>query len=924
MAVRVPSSTYRLQFHPEFNFGEAERIIPYLAALGIGDVYASPSLTARPGSQHGYDVADPSRVSGELGGEAAFRSLCRSLSGRGMGLLLDIVPNHMAASVVNPWWADLLENGRQSKYADYFDIDWEPSTGKGTLAHKILLPVLGQIYGLAIETGEISIVLGERGFAVKYFELELPVSLRSYRHILGRCLEDAGGESDESRRAIEEELDHHAAVGDGVEDARNAVRTAIRALYSRSESFRTCLDARLKEINGTKGDPSSFVELDAILEEQSYRLAYWRRAADEINYRRFFDIADLVGVRVEQEEVFEERHRLILRLVSEGLVTGLRIDHVDGLYDPEAYLRRLQNAAAPGWAGDPKALDFYVVVEKILAADEKLPAEFATHGTSGYDYLNVLNNVFVDPSGLRKLDGFYRSFTGIGAEFETIAYERKRQVLDELFWGDVRRLGDQLIAIARDDRYARDVHSRQISRALVELTAWLSVYRTYTRSEAVRTEDREFVERAYQRARREPFLSRRAIEFVRRVLLLEPPSYAEGQKREWLEFVMRWQQFTGRVMAKGVEDTSFYVYNRLISMNEVGSEPHVDIRRATGEFHDYNRETAERWPHQLNATSTHDTKRSEDVRARINVLSEIPDRWARAVDRWRRTNARKKAVVHGSPVPDANEELLLYQTLIGIWPLERSAEKHLPSRIENFVTKAVREAKVHSRWTRPDDEYERAYIAFAKLLVTRSRLGWFRDFERLQEYVAHFGALNALSQVVLKTMSPGVPDFYQGTEVWNFSLVDPDNRRDVDYARRLKMMQEIDRMRYPAKLLSTWRDGRIKLYVTRKLLRLRQEHESLFREGSYAPVRAIGLRARNLVAFARADGEKTLLVVVPRFATELVSPPRFPMGRRVWRDTRLSLPAGRFVNVFTGLAPNSSAIGDIFETLPFAVLLSQP
>ncbi|HUF19094.1 MAG TPA: malto-oligosyltrehalose synthase, partial [Thermoanaerobaculia bacterium] len=783
---RIPSSTYRIQFNAEFGFSDAVDITPYLSRLGIGDIYASPSLTARSGSTHGYDVADPSRVSRELGGARGFTELSNVLRSHDMGLLLDIVPNHMAASTDNPWWTDLLENGRSSRYARYFDIDWDPTTGKGTLSDKILLPVLGQVYGAVLESGEIRIELDEDGIAVRYYELKIPVSPRSWLRILGDELAGMARVSDTSRAIYDELNDLTAGHEDGdlaqgdFHTRRRRIWDKLWTLYTTRDAFRQRLDARLATLNGTPGNPGSFDELDSILEEQVYRLAYWRRAADEINYRRFFDITDLVGVRVEEEEVFRERHVLIMALIREGLVTGLRIDHIDGLLDPARYLERLQQSAVPGWKGDPARPGFYVVVEKILGQEEHLREDFATHGSSGYDYLAAVNLVFVDPAGLETLGRNYRRLTGVG-DFDELVYEKKKQVLDDLFWGDVRRLGDELISMARVDRHARDVRARQISKALVEITAFLRVYRTYTRDYTISAEDRHYIEEAVGRASQVPMLSPRAIEFVRSVLLLEMPAYAEDRREEWLGFLMRWQQFTGPVMAKGVEDTSFYIYNRLISMNEVGGEPSSDVSRAVDQFHEFNAERAERWPHALNGTSTHDTKRSEDVRARINVISELAGAWNSAVLRWMRMNEKKKRAVRGRPVPHPNEEILIYQTLAGAWPLDKRDVSGLPERLEQFLIKAAREAKLHTTWLRPDDEYEEALTGFARRLLRRSKDGFLDDFLRLQEKISYYGFLNSISQVALKATSPGVPDFYRGTEIWDLSLVDPDNRRPVDY-----------------------------------------------------------------------------------------------------------------------------------------------
>ncbi len=931
---RIPSSTYRIQFNAEFGFSDAVDITPYLSRLGIGDIYASPALTARPGSTHGYDVADPSRVSRELGGARGFAELSKSLRAHEMGLLLDIVPNHMAASTDNPWWMDLLENGRSSRYAHFFDIDWDPTTGKGALNDKILLPVLGQVYGAVLESGEIRIEADQDGIAVRYYELKIPVSPRSWPRILGDEL--AGmARADDTSRAIYDALNaltEFHQEGDLEEGdfhlRRGRIWEKLWMLYTTQEAFRKRLDQRIATINGTPGKPESFDELDSILEEQVYRLAYWRRAADEINYRRFFDITDLVGVRVEEEEVFRERHALIMSMIREGLVTGLRIDHIDGLFDPARYLERLQQSAAPGWKGDPSKPGFYVVVEKILGEGEHLRDDFATHGTSGYDYLAAVNLVFIDPRGLETIDRGYRRLTGVG-DFDQLIYEKKKLVLDDLFWGNVRRLGDELISMARVDRRARDVRARQISKALVEITAFLSVYRTYTRDFSVAPDDNRYIEEAVERARKIPMLSPRAIDFVRSVLLLELPAYAEDRRDEWLGFVMRWQQFTGPVMAKGVEDTSFYIYNRLISMNEVGGEPSFDVSHAVEHFHQFNIERAERWPHALNGTSTHDTKRSEDMRARINVISELAGTWQSAVSRWMRMNEKKKRMVHGRLIPDPNEEILIYQTLAGVWPLEKSEVRELPTRLEQFLIKASREAKLHTTWLRPDEAYEEALTGFARRLLRKSKDGFLDDFLRLQERIEHYGFINSIAQVTLKATSPGVPDFYRGSEIWDFSLVDPDNRRPVDYALRQSLLDSIENADL-REILNDWRDGRVKLFTTTRLLQLRRRLAKFFEAADYRPLTVRGPRKDNVIAFARRAGNQWQITATPRLVAQLSSSRSLPLGVKTWRSTTLALPQGapqQWRNIFTGEVIETRrsllALADVFREFPVAVLVSE-
>ncbi|HJQ36520.1 MAG TPA: malto-oligosyltrehalose synthase [Thermoanaerobaculia bacterium] len=805
---RAPIATYRLQFNAQFTFADARKIVPYLAALGITDIYASPILRARKGSTHGYDTVDANLLNPELGTEEEFAELCAELARHGMGLVLDIVPNHMAVSHENPWWTSLLENGPQSRYVNYFDIDWRDD--------KVLLPILGRPYGEALDAKEIRLGFDAEGFFFSYYDKRLPLSPQSYPLILRECVEavPAEGAGVELRDLAQDET--------VVTNSKFLKETLLR-IYEQSDEFRSALDGAMWQINEDAD------RLDALLSAQWYRLAYWRIASETINYRRFFDVTDLVGVRVENPEVFEARNRRILDLIAEGKVTGLRADHIDGLHDPAGYLTRLQHRL-----GEP----MYVVVEKILAPDETLPASWPVAGTTGYDFLDTVNRVFVDPDGLAQLPS---------SAFDDLVYERKKQVIDQLFSGEMRALGTVLGTLAATDRNARDFAPSELLAALVEITACMPVYRTYIRADEISDWDREILGRAIAEAQRRSSLEERVFKFVRRVLHLEVPSAAG--------FVMRWQQFTPRVMAKGVEDTAFYNYNRLVSLNEVGGEPGRISADPVAELHARNERIARDWPHTMNATSTHDTKRAEDVRARINVLSEIPDEWQRALKRWKCAS---------------NEQLLIYQTLIGAWPIDAD-------RLTAYVEKAAREAKTHTSWLSPNLEYESSLKEFAARLLDDEP--FMKSFLRFHRRIAFHGLLNSLAQVVLKIFSPGIPDFYQGTELWDFSLVDPDNRRPVDYPHRADALHRLPSY--------DWDDGSIKLFVTARSLAVRARHAA-------APYRAIDTGTSNAVAFLRGDD---LLVVVPRLTTQLVKPPKLPLGD-VWRDHALAV-SGRWRNVFT-------------------------
>ena len=903
---RVPSATYRIQFNASFTFENARAIAAYLADLGISDIYASPILKARKGSAHGYDVVDASALNPELGTDDDFNALHAELQQRRLGFLLDIVPNHMAASPENAWWISVLENGPHSRFLHYFDIDWSSVTAHGRTANRVLLPILGRPYGEAVEAQEIKLGFDRDGFFFQYYEHRLPLAPESYRLVLRECVDSLPTEG------VGVELRELVAGDDTVPNSK-FLKSTIWRIYEQDEQFRGALENAIETFNGVAGDEESFNALDALLDAQWYRLAYWRIASEKINYRRFFDVTDLVGVRVENPEVFEARNRRTLELIAEGKVTGLRIDHIDGLFDPIGHMKKLQLRLADAGA-DAHAKHFYVVVEKILAKDEELPADFPVSGTTGYDFLDTLNTVFLDDAGVAQLTSFYREFTGVTKSFDDLVYERKKQVIHELFSGEMRALGKQISKLSMHDRNGRDFAPTDLLAALTEITACMPVYRTYIREGEISDADRRYIGDAVAEARRraESSVDERIFTFIERVLLVDPPSYVATEREQWLAFVLRWQQFTGRVMAKGVEDTAFYNFNRLISMNEVGGEPGRDAPfDGLAELHRRNEAMARQWPHTLNATSTHDTKRSEDVRARINVLSELAGEWQEQVRRW--SEVTKKHRRDGVPAP--NEELLVYQSLIGMWPLDEEEQTTVADRLKQYLEKAAREAKTHTSWIAPNAEYEGALLAFAEVVVNDEE---FRAaFSEFQKRVAFYGFLNSIAQVVLKIASPGVPDFYQGTELWDFSLVDPDNRRPVDYDSRRAMLKKLASAKTLdlSTMLRRWRDARVKLYVTWKALELRARRAELFRDGSYAAIDA----GPNAVAFARGE---ELIVAVPRLVTKLVEPGTCPLGE-VWGDRVIAVPAGAtWRNVFTGetLSGDSLRLAEVFATFPVAML----
>jgi (1->4)-alpha-D-glucan 1-alpha-D-glucosylmutase len=902
---RVPSATYRVQMTPDFGFVEAARIVPYLNQLGMSDLYCSPILKARPGSTHGYDVVDPLQLNPELGTQEQFDELIATLHQHGMGLLLDIVPNHMAASSENPWWLDVLENGPSSRYADFFDIEWHPP-GPGELENRILLPILGSTYGETLENGEIQIEADDDGYLLRYYETVLPLSTVSYGPILRlrmREIERALGNASDERQAyaqILEQISHvpsrassDADVIEKREQARSSLHMTLRRLRQ-IPAVRRELDRSIETINGTVGDPASFDTLDRIIAGQAYRLAYWQLAREQINYRRFFDINDLISMHVEDPNVFTSMHRRIIEMVERGDVDGLRIDHVDGLWNTEGYLDRLQQALSSGAA--QSNLRHYVVVEKILSPGESLPDSWPVAGSTGYDFMNAVNGLLVDADGLGRLDTHYQQVSDLNASYSELVYRAKVRVLDESFGANIESLSVVLGRIADQDRHGRDLTFSSLRQTIIEVTAALPVYRTYIKSFDVGDEDRRWIETAVDAAVVRRSDLRHTMSFLRRVLTLQFPRYISPSDRpDWLHFVMRWQQLTGPAMAKGNEDTALYQYNRLLTLNEVGGHPD-SAGLTVQEFHAFNRRNSERWAHTLNATSTHDTKRSEDVRARIAVLSEIPAEWRERFGRWQELNAGKRPVRNGVPIPDPNVEWLIYQTMVGAWPDDPSGVDHFRQRLKDYLTKASREAKTHTSWIEVDTVYESALHAFVDAIFDANEssefLSDFVDFHRL---VRPAGAINSLTQTLLKLTAPGLPDVYQGTELWDDSLVDPDNRRAVDYELRRRALDRTslssdDRGPLIKTLTNNWQDGQIKLWLMQEVLRFRREHGALFESGEYVECDVVGLFSDHVISFARQHGAEWAVVVAPRLVHRFVHDRDALSLAGHWDDTFVRLP----------------------------------
>jgi (1->4)-alpha-D-glucan 1-alpha-D-glucosylmutase len=929
-AHHVPLATYRLQLHAGFTFADVEKLLPYLQRLGITDCYFSPILLATPESTHGYDVSDYRKVDPKLGGEAGLRQVAGGLRAREMGVLLDFVPNHMSVSgPFNLWWQDVLETGSRSPYARFFDIHWNQHHAR--TVSRILLPVLEDAYGLVLEQGKLKLVYANGRFVVRYGSLEFPLRPLSYPSLIEAVAGSAA--LDESQR---ETMTAFAGEFRGL-SAHDSVLTheeamarskQLRELQKRVAAF--CrerplvaeqVDRHLATINGREGEPASFAALDELLDVQHYRLAHWRTGAHETNYRRFFAIDTLVGLRMEIPEVFHETHLLLGMLIKDGLIQGLRIDHIDGLWDPLEYLERLQLLARES-DGKP----FFVVVEKILEHGEQLPPSWPVHGTTGYEFPAQMAGLFTDGANEARFTDIYREFTRDETDYDKLVYEKKRGVIEEMFANAIENLGAELAEMLRGDLRWRDLTRHGLTVAIREIIAALNVYRTYRRIDGKATSsDTEIVYRAYEHARRRnATLEQTPFELVRNLLVGDyPPASANEQSRaRFARWVLTFQQYTGAVMAKSVEDTAFYVYNRLIALNEVGGDP-AHFGSTTDEFHRVNGERLATAPHCLLATSTHDTKLSEDVRARLYPLSEIIDDWERWLSEWREINAPHKTRLDGRLAPDDNEEYRLYQTLLGVWPLTGEPPGEvLVKRLLEHWRKAESEAKRNTSWTHPNERWLDAGERFLKaILAPASGQPFLENFLPRAARIAHLGMVNSLAQTVLKITSPGVPDIYQGNESWDFSLVDPDNRRPVDYAR-LQELEAAISTRSPRELLRDWRDGGIKFWLVKTLLNHRRSQAALFAGGDYTPLEASGRFRAHVVAFSRSHATGRILVMVPRLTARLGCP---PVGL-IWDDTAINYRSEHpWTDVLTGrtFEPGGCLpVSDLLHELPVAVLRS--
>jgi (1->4)-alpha-D-glucan 1-alpha-D-glucosylmutase len=991
---RIPVSTYRLQFNSQFRFSDARKIIYYLHLIGITDIYSSPYFKARKGSIHGYDIVDPAVLNPEIGTDEEYNELIRELRKYGMGQILDIVPNHMCIeSKDNTWWMDVLENGQGSFFADFFDIDWEPE--KKELKGRILIPILGDQYGNVLERQELSLVFEEGMFYVFYFDNKFPVLPNTYIHILKHRF-------DSLQKHIPADNPHYKELvsiitvldnlpGYSEKDTgiirkkwpeKGIIKKRLSKLCYDNPVIKTFIAENVLIFNGTKGDPASFDLLDKLLDMQVYRLSYWRVAAEEINYRRFFDINSLASIRMENPIVFSKTHEKIFELIKGEKVTGLRVDHPDGLYNPSEYFQSLQQSCfvqkrlafmervkddipsnyeqSNNESAQLKQYDeillsegqykpFYIIAEKILSKGEKMPEEWPIFSTTGYVFLNALNGIFVETKNAKAFEDIYARFIKSKINLQDIVYEKKKLIMQVAMSSEINTLGRHLNTISEKNRHTRDFTLNNLTDALIDVIAFFPVYRTYINTYKVKERDRQYIELAVSKAKRKnPVISESVFDFICDVFLLRfPEEFVEEDKKTWLDFVMRFQQITGSVMAKGFEDTAFYVYNRLVSLNEVGGMPDR-FGTPLETFHGQNIERVKFWPDALIASTTHDSKRSEDVRARINVLSEIPEEWKRNLAHWSRLNKKRKVVVDGLLVPDRNEEYLIYQILIGAWPLgtiNESEYDFFKSRIKNYMRKAVREAKVNTSWINPNAIYEEAVMHFIDTLLDKNRKNNFLEvFVIFQKMVSDYGMLNSLSQVLLKITSPGIPDFYQGAEIWDFSLVDPDNRRPVNYGLRITMLEDLKKREKMIGQIKLSRDltvdkesGMVKLYIIYKSLNYRKANRQLFERGEYIPLEVYGERAGNVCAFARRSADKRIIVAVPRFLAKPVPQSGgIPLGEEVWKDSFIVIPfaeaGAKYRNIFTDeilTAKNHTEatalqLSEIFANSPVALLESLP
>ncbi len=924
----LPEATYRLQFNKDFNFESARKLLPYLQSLGITHIYASPVFKASKGSMHGYDVVDPTQLNPELGTPDDFDTLIEEAHEKGIFWLQDIVPNHMAFDFENRMLVDLLENGPDSRFYNFFDVEW-------SYVHfgdkpRMLAPFLGKYYQETLEGKEISLRYDADGFSINYYDNKFPVRLSSYAEILSLRFEKLQNKVGRNYPAVIRMLGllHIIKFLPTIEDMEERynqikfIKDLLWELYSEDEQVKMYINETMKIYNGRKDNPESFDLLDKLLSEQYFRLAFWKVANEEINYRRFFNISSLISLKIENEEVFNRTHSLIFKLVKEDKIDGLRVDHIDGLYDPEVYLNRVRDRI------DGK----YLVVEKILEQDEQLPESWPVEGTTGYDFLNFVNGIFCNTKNENKMNRIYIQFTRRASSFDDIVADKKRLIINTRMAGELERLSLLVEEIAKRDRYGADITLNGIKTALEEILVHFPIYRTYVNGTKISEAEREYINQTIGELKYNTPRLEYEINYIGSLLTMEHGSLSEELYEKSIDFIMKFQQLTGPLMAKGYEDTALYVYNRLISLNEVGANP-AEFGIPLNEFHKKIRSRGIKWRYSLNTTSTHDTKRGEDVRARMNVISEIPDEWNVRVRKWYNMNLRYKKEHNGRFFPDKNDEYFLYQTLIGTLPFEGKPDEVFLKRIKEYAIKVVREAKVHTAWVKPDEIYENAFLSFIDNILTESGSNVFLDdFLDFHRYSSFYGMFNSLSQTIIKLSAPGVPDFYQGAELWDFNLVDPDNRRPVDYSLRKDLLKTIKAKESESTdslfdyLFSSMHSGAVKLFTINKILKARRENRELFEAGRYSRLKAGGIHKNSIISFMRRFEDEALIIAVPRFLTGIVEPEKLPLGKKIWGNTCLKIPFA-FKNVKNLLTDESISwedepeIGLLMDKFP-AVILS--
>lgn len=911
MPPAIPLATYRLQLTADFDFDKAAAVVPYLKALGITHLYASPVMKARKGSTHGYDTVDHSQFNPELGGEAGFARLNEALEAHDVGLIIDFVPNHVGVHFAdNPWWLDVLEWGQASPHAASFDIDWDQLAFRARGG--VLLPILGSSYGEALERGDIELRYDpdEGSLSAWYFEHRLPIAPERYGEILRVIVKEAdAGETEPGKRLLSLATRYTGLRRPNRKEAPG-FKTELKEIADAAD----LIDRGLAVYRAGKDRPAQTLTLHHLLERQHYKLGHWRLASSDINYRRFFDVNGLAGLRVEDASTFAATHRLVKQLIVDGKLQGIRLDHIDGLRDPAQYCQRLRRLVRDA-QGNTKP--FYTVIEKILCEHERLPKFAGVQGTTGYEWMNVITHVLVDPKGLEALDETWRQISNRPPRLAPYVKEAKRRVLETLLASEFTVLSRLLARIANGHYSTRDFSADSLRQALELYVLHFPVYRTYLTHSSPTAPDRKLIEDTIERARAEWFAADEGIfDFLRDALtmdLLKPGRPPHGAPRV-RRFALKVQQFTGPMMAKSLEDTAFYQFHRLLALNEVGGDP-ASSGLTIPTFHQAVQARAREWPQGMTATATHDTKRGEDARTRIAALSEIPGEWTSAVARWKVLNAPHLAHQGSFRAPSATFEYMLYQTLLGAWPLEEPADAAFVERIQAYALKAAREGKEETSWLNPHETYENGIRDFVGKILDPARSAEFLEaLQTLARRVALLGTLNSLSQLTLKATLPGVPDFYQGTEFWDLSLVDPDNRRPVDFAARHAALSSLEAPDWSS-LIKSWPDGRLKLAWTRHLLKLRNGLADVFAQGDYQPLEVRGAHADHVIAFARRHGRAAAIVVVGRHFAP------FTQGGREWPGME-SLDATIDITGYTvpGLAGNDLPLAQAFRDCPASLI----